>query len=164
MSEPQRIEPQEGQESVWDYPRPPALVPTDRLVRVELAGVVIAETRGAIRVLETSQAPAFYLPPDDIDWGPLDASDGASFCEWKGQADYVAAVVGDVRVEDAGWRYRSPTPAFESIRDHVAFYPQKVDCSVDGERVQPMPGGFYGGWITSEVIGPFKGAPGSAHW
>src|SRR5262245_34608302 len=92
MSEPQRIEPAPGQESVWDYPRPPAIVPTDRLVRVEHAGAVIADTRRAIRVLETSQAPAFYIPPDDVDWQHLDVSDGASFCEWKGQADYLAVV------------------------------------------------------------------------
>src|SRR5262245_35644171 len=164
MSEPQRIEPADGQESVWDYPRPPALVPTDRLMRVVLNGATLAETRRAVRVLETSQAPAFYLPADDLDWQYLDASSGASFCEWKGQADYLAAVVGDQRVEDAGWRYRSPTPAFESIRYHVAFYPQKVECSVDGEIAQAMPGGFYGGWITHEIVGPFKGAAGSAHW
>ena len=164
MSDEERIEPREGQESVWDYPRPPAIVPTDRLVRVELVGGVVAETRRAIRVLETSQAPAFYVPPDDIDWEHVDGSDGVSFCEWKGQAEYVAVVVGDLRVDDAGWRYRSPTPAFEVIRDHIAFYPQKVECSVDGERAQPMPGGFYGGWITHEIVGAFKGAPGSAHW
>jgi uncharacterized protein (DUF427 family) len=164
MSEPQRIEPAPGQESVWDYPRPPAIVPTERLVRVEHAGAVIAETRRAIRVLETSQAPAFYIPPDDVDWRYLDASDGASFCEWKGQADYLAVVVGDQRVVDAAWRYRSPTIAFESIRDHLAFYPQKVTCSVDGEVARPMPGGFYGGWITDQIVGPFKGATGTAHW
>jgi uncharacterized protein (DUF427 family) len=164
MTEPQRIEPRSGEESVWDYPRPPAIVPTDRLVRVQHAGTLIGETRRAIRVLETSQAPAFYLPPDDLDWTRLDPSAGASFCEWKGQADYLAVVIGDERIDDAGWRYRSPTPAFEAIRDHVAFYPQKLECFVDGERAQPMPGGFYGGWITHEIVGPFKGGAGSAHW
>jgi uncharacterized protein (DUF427 family) len=164
MERPTRIEPGPGQESVWDYPRPPAIVPDTRLVRVELEGVVIGETERAIRVLETSQAPAFYLPPDDLDWSHLEPSPGASYCEWKGQADYLAAVVDGHRVDDAGWRYRSPVPRFDAIRDHVAFYPDRVDCFVDGERAEPMPGGFYGGWVTREVVGPFKGGPGTLGW
>lgn len=164
MERPTRIEPGPGQESVWDYPRPPAIVPDPRLVRVELDGVLVGETRRAIRVLETSQAPAFYLPPEDLDWSHLDPSGGASFCEWKGQADYLAVVVEGSRIDDAGWRYREPTTRFEVIRDHVSFYPGRVDCFVDGERAEPMPGGFYGGWITNEVVGPFKGAPGTLGW
>jgi uncharacterized protein (DUF427 family) len=164
MGRPTRIEPGPGQESVWDYPRPPAVVPDTRLVRVALDGVTVGETRTAIRVLETSQAPAFYLPPGDLDWAFLDPSAGSSFCEWKGQADYLAVIVDRRRVDDAGWRYRDPTPAFTALRDHVAFYPGRVECFVDNQRVEAMPGGFYGGWITPEVVGPFKGAPGTLHW
>lgn len=164
MSLPERIEPGAGQESVWDYPRPPALVPDDRLVEVRFAGVAIAETRRAVRVLETSQAPAFYLPPDDVDMTYLQPSAHRTFCEWKGQADYLDLVVGDQRAERAVWRYRSPLERFESITGYLAFYPQKVECYVDGARVQPMPGGFYGGWVTAEIVGPFKGGSGTAHW
>lgn len=159
-----RVVPGPGQESVWDYPRPPALVACERHVRVELDGVVLADTQRSWRVLETSQAPAFYIPPDDVVWAHLLPSPSRTFCEWKGQADYLTAVVGDHRVEDAGWRYRAPFAAFAAIVDHVAFYPQKVKCSVDGELARPMPGGFYGGWVTSEVVGPFKGAAGTLHW
>jgi uncharacterized protein (DUF427 family) len=161
---PPRIEPGPGQESVWDYPRPPAIEPTDRLLRVELRGVVLAKTRSAWRVLETSQAPAFYLPPDSVRWEYLVESATRSFCEWKGQADYLDIVVGSHHVMDAAWRYRDPVERFASLRDHLAFYPQKVDCFVDGERVDAMPGGFYGGWITADVVGPFKGGPGTLGW
>jgi uncharacterized protein (DUF427 family) len=164
MEPPARTEPAPGQESVWDYPRPPVVRPDDRLVRVTFAGVTLAETWGAVRVLETSQAPAFYLPPSSVSWAHLVESPHRSFCEWKGQADYLSVVVDDRQVEDAAWRYLAPVPAFEMIEGYVAFYPQKVECWVDDERVAPMPGGFYGGWVTREIVGPFKGAPGSAHW
>jgi uncharacterized protein (DUF427 family) len=164
-SHPDRIEPGPGQESVWDYPRPPRLERTDALVRVEHAGATVAETTRAWRVLETSQPPGFYLPPEDVDLTLLRASTHHSFCEWKGQASYVDVVVGDAASPQAGWVYPRPTAAFEPIRDHLAFYPQRVDaCWVDGEQVQPNEGSFYGGWITSKVVGPFKGGPGSALW
>jgi uncharacterized protein (DUF427 family) len=165
MSHPDRIEPGPGQESVWDYPRPPRLERTDSVLRVEHAGTVIAETSAAWRVLETSQPPALYLPPDDVAVEHLRTSLHHSFCEWKGQASYVDVVVGEVVVANAAWTYPSPTPAFAPIRDHLAFYPQLLDaCFVDGEQVEPNLGSFYGGWITSKVVGPFKGGAGSALW
>lgn len=161
----ERIEPGPGQESVWDYPRPPRLAPTDSLVVVEFAGVTIAETTRAIRVLETSQPPAFYLPPDDVAMEYLASSTARTWCEWKGEAVYWTITVGDRVAQDAAWSYPRPVAAFAPITDHLAFYPRRVDsCSVDGEVVASNAGDFYGGWITSRVVGPFKGAPGTLHW
>ena len=153
-------------ESVWDYPRPPRLEPTAKQLTVELGGVVVADTTRAHRVLETSHPPIYYIPPDDILDGALQRSGGrGSMCEWKGAATYYDVVVGDKRVERAAWTYLSPTPAFAAIRDAVAFYPELMDsCTVDGEVVAPQPGSFYGGWITSDLVGPFKGEPGTAGW
>ena len=165
MARPTPIVPGPGQESVWDYPRPPRVEPTDDLVVVELGGAVVAETTRALRVLETSQPPAFYLPPDDVDLTHLVATTGRTTCEWKGQAAYFDVVVDDLRAPAAAWTYRDPTPGFEAITDHIAFYAQKMDrCTVAGEVVQMMEGDFYGGWITSRVVGPFKGAPGTWGW
>lgn len=162
---PERIEPGPGQESVWDYPRPPAIEPTDAHVVVVHRGVTIADTRRARRVLETSQPPAYYVPPDDIRMEHLFRTRRRTFCEWKGAASYYAVQVGDDTVYDAAWTYLQPTPAFESIAGHLAFYAQRLDeCWVDGERVRANPGGFYGGWITSKVVGPFKGDPGTEWW
>jgi uncharacterized protein (DUF427 family) len=154
-----------GQESAWDYPRPPRLEPTSAHLVVVLGGVTIAETTRGYRVLETSHPPNYYFPPDDIAAGALTGAEGASFCEWKGRAHYLSVRGGD-RVEDAAaWSYASPSPAFAAIRDHVAFYAGRMDaCFVDGEVAAPQPGGFYGGWITSTVAGPFKGGPGSRGW
>ncbi|MGY6502011.1 MAG: DUF427 domain-containing protein [Acidimicrobiales bacterium] len=163
--EPRRVEPGPGQESVWDYPRPPRLEPTDAHVVVQHGGRTIADTRRAVRILETSQPPAFYLPPDDIDMDLLVPTSSHTFCEWKGTASYYAVQVGEVVVADAAWTYPTPTPRFVDIADHIAFYAQKLDgCFVDDEKVDPNQGSFYGGWITSRVVGPFKGAPGTAHW
>lgn len=140
-------------------------MPTDSLVVVEFEGVTVAETRRATRVLETSQAPAFYIPSDDVDLDRLEPVAHRTFCEWKGLADYLDIVVGERRASAAAWRYRQPTPRFESITGHLAFYPGRVDaCRVDGELVTPMDGDFYGGWVTSEVVGPFKGAAGTVSW
>ncbi len=162
---PKRIESGPGQESVWDYPRPPRIEPSTRRVRVEFAGVLVAETRAAKRVLETSQPPAWYLPPEDVRLDLLEPSARRSFCEWKGTARYWTLRVGERCAEDAAWSYPDPTPGFQTIRDHLAFYPGRVDaCWVDDERVRPGPGDFYGGWITSEVVGPFKGGPGTTGW
>jgi uncharacterized protein (DUF427 family) len=162
---PARIEPGPGQESVWDYPRPPRVERARRRIRVELAGVTVADTMGAYRVLETSQAPAYYLPPDDVLEGALVPVARQSWCEWKGAASYFTVVAGDREEEAAAWTYRDPFPSFAAIRDHVAFYPARMDaCYVDDELAQPMPGGFYGGWVTSHVVGPFKGAPGTMGW
>lgn len=158
---PERIEPQPGQESVWDYPRPPAVVAFPGRVRVVHGGVVVADTTTAMRVLETSQPPAFYLPPADVRMDLLTASRSSTWCEWKGPASYWH--LGDIA--DVAWSYPHPRPGFEAIRDHLAFYAQKVDeCWVGDERVQPNPGNFYGGWITSTVVGPFKGGPGTLGW
>lgn len=158
---PQRIEPGPGQESVWDYPRPPAVLPFLGRVRVVHAGRVVADTASAWRVLETSQPPAFYLPAGDIDLERLRPSLATTWCEWKGSAAYWQ--LDDIA--DAAWSYATPTPAFTPIAGHFAFYAQKVDeCWVGDELVQPNPGNFYGGWITSGVVGPFKGAPGTQGW
>jgi uncharacterized protein (DUF427 family) len=150
---------------VWDYPRPPDLRPSDEHVVVIHRGVVIAETRRAVRVCETSQAPAYYIPREDVAVHHLFRTKHRSYCEWKGAATYWSVQVGDEVVPDAAWSYESPTAPFRSITGHLAFYAQKVDeCRVDGEIVEPNAGGFYGGWVTSKVAGPFKGAPGTRGW
>jgi uncharacterized protein (DUF427 family) len=162
---PERTEPGPGQESVWDYPRPPAVVPCDRHVRVVHAGRTVADTRRSVRILETSQPPAYYIPRGDCDETLLRSSAGSSFCEWKGPATYWSVQVGDAVVMDAAWSYEQPTARFATITGHLAFYAQKMDeCWVDEEQVHPNPGAFYGGWITSWVVGPFKGAPGTMGW
>jgi uncharacterized protein (DUF427 family) len=165
MPRPERIEPGPGQESVWDYPRPPRLERTDRRIRIEHRSVVVADTTAAWRVLETSQPPAYYLPPEDVAMELFEPAALRTFCEWKGLASYLDLVVAGDRVHEAAWYYPEPTDAFRAIRDHVAVYPQRVDaCYVDGERVRANEGGFYGGWITSWVVGPFKGGPGTLGW
>jgi uncharacterized protein (DUF427 family) len=162
---PQRIAPGPGEESVWDYPRPPALERTSSRLRVEFAGVTIADTTNGYRVLETSQPPAYYLPPADVAMEHLVATSHRTFCEWKGQAHYYSVVVGGDEATNAVWSYSRPTTPFLPVKDYLAFYPQHMDaCFVDGEQVQANEGGFYGGWITSKIIGPFKGGAGSAGW
>ena len=160
-----RLEPGPGQESVWDYPRPPRLETTDSLVQVFFNGKQIAETRRAQRVLETSHPPTYYIPAEDVDQEVLSRSDRRTFCEFKGSALYYSLVDGDQRSPDAAWAYPDPTPAFAPIRDHFAFYPSRVEaCYVDGERVAAQEGDFYGGWITREIVGPFKGGTGTLGW
>lgn len=152
-------------ENVWDYPRPPALEPVTKPIRIIFAGQVIAETEAAYRVLETSHPPVYYLPPDAFLADVLVAASGSSFCEWKGSAVYWTIQAGGKSATAAGWSYPSPTPRFLPIRDHIAVYAGKMDaCFVGDEQVTPQPGGFYGGWITSDLIGPFKGVPGSMGW
>ena len=161
----ERVQPGPGQESVWDYPRPPALEPGSEHVQVVLGGVVIADTRAALRILETSHPPTYYLPVADFQPGSLRQASGTSFCEWKGLASYVDLLGGDAVAPRAGWYYPSPTAAYAALRDHVALYPGAVDrCTVDGEVVRPQPGDFYGGWVTDRVVGPFKGEPGTRFW
>ena len=160
-----RITPGPGQESVWVYPRPPRLEVTSRHIQVIFNGITIADTRRAFRVLETSHPPVYYIPPDDIQTHYLHPSANSSFCEWKGLASYYSLVVGDKQAQEAAWSYPNPNPSFNPIKDHVAFYPNKMDaCYVDGELVKPQPGQFYGGWITRDIVGPFKGEPGSEDW
>lgn len=161
---PNRIEPGPGQESVWDYPRPPRLEPTDDHVVVASGDLVIADTTSALRLLETSQPPAFYIPPSNVNVDVLTVSLRRSFCEWKGEASYYDVVVGSGVVEQAGWSYESPVEQYSGLAGYYAFYAQKLDCSVNGEVVVPNEGSFYGGWVTSSVVGPFKGGPGSSFW
>ena len=160
-----RIEPGPGQESVWDYPRPPRIEPTDELVQVFFNGRKIAETRHAKRILETSHPPTYYIPPGDVNPAVLARSSPRTFCEFKGSAIYHSLVDGDHHSVDAAWTYPRPVPAFESIRDHFAFYPSRVEaCFVDGEQVLGQEGDFYGGWITRKIVGPFKGTSGTWGW
>jgi uncharacterized protein (DUF427 family) len=154
-----------GQESVWDYPRPAMAELSSRHVRIEHQSVVVAHTRAAFRVLETSHPPSWYLPPDSIAGGLLQPSPRRSFCEWKGDAVYWHLEIGDELLLDVGWSYPELSPAFVAMRDHVAFYAARLGrCLVDGEPVTLQPGGFYGGCITPDVVGPLKGVPGSAGW
>jgi len=151
-------------ESVWDYPRPPRVEPSDELVVVHLGDVAVASTRASVRVLETSHPPAYYLPLDAFEPGVLEPSVGSSVCEFKGVASYVSVRAGDRRLTRVGWTYPSPLPGYEVLADRVALYATELTCTVDGELVRPQPGGFYGGWITSRVVGPFKGAPATGGW
>jgi uncharacterized protein (DUF427 family) len=160
---PQRPGP--GQESVWDYPRPPRVEPTDSVVDIRLGNEVVARTTEALRVLETSHPPTYYLPLAAFAPGVLQPTTGSSYCEWKGDASYYDLVTGTRTAARAGWAYHRPSPGFEALADHVAVMPGSVEaCTVDGEVVVAQEGGFYGGWITSRVVGPFKGGPGSRGW
>jgi uncharacterized protein (DUF427 family) len=162
---PQRIVPQSGQESVWDYPRPPRLEDTSKHIQVIFNGVTIADTRRAQRVLETSHPPSYYIPPEDIQMQYLIKSPRTTYCEWKGEGGYYTLVVGQKRAENVVWYYPNPVATFAEIKDYLAFYAGPMDaCYVDGEKVQSQPGEFYGGWITSDIVGPFKGEPGSWAW
>ncbi len=157
-------QPATGQESVWDYPRPPRLIPDHRKIRVCLGELRIAETCRAYRVLETASPPTFYLPPEDVRQDLLVPCSGSSVCEWKGVAKYWALKSGEGAGTAVGWSYPQPRDAFACIAGYFSFFPGRVECYVDGERVKPQPGHFYGGWITREVVGPFKGPPGTQHW
>lgn len=167
----QRIEPGPGQESVWDYPRPPRMEDVDKKVKVVFGGVTLAYTSRAKRVLETSHPPVYYIPPEDIQLEFLSPSEHTSMCEWKGCARYYDiatkdGITGEEKSErNAAWHYPDPVPDFADLKDYVAFYPSKMDnCWVGGEKVEAQEGDFYGGWITSNVVGPFKGAQGTRSW
>ena len=166
MNHPERIEPQPGQESVWDYPRPPRLEKSSKQIKVVFSGIAIADSCDTYRVLETSHPPVYYIPPKDIQTKYLHSANAQrSFCEWKGFASYYNLVVEEKQVINVGWYYPAPTEYFEPIRNYVAFYPSKMDaCYVDGELVQAQAGDFYGGWITKDIVGPFKGGAGSWGW
>jgi uncharacterized protein (DUF427 family) len=155
-----------GVERVWNYPRPPAVVPCERRVRIEVAGVVVAESTSALRVLETSHPPTIYIPPADIRTDLLtESSARQTFCEFKGIADYLDLMVGERRISEAAWTYRNPAAGYQALRDHICFYPGRVDSAwLDEERVHAQPGDFYGGWITSDLVGPFKGGAGTRGW
>jgi len=160
-----RVEPGPGQESVWDYPRPPRLEPSDAHVVVELEGVTIVDTTASQRVLETSHPPVFYIPRADIAPGALVSAERRTWCEFKGVATYFAVSAGGRTEPDAAWTYLEPLPGYEPLAGHVAFYASRMDaCFVDDERVESQPGDFYGGWITTRVVGPFKGSAGTYTW
>lgn len=162
---PKPEKPGPGQESVWDYPRPPRLEEFVGRITVELGGQTVASTDKAWRVLETSHPPTYYLPSESFADGVLLPVTGQSWCEWKGQASYFDLVTERARAPKAAWTYRDPTPGFEPIAGAIAVMAAQVDrCTVNGETVVPQPGGFYGGWVTSWVVGPFKGIPGSMGW
>ncbi len=156
------VVPEPGQESVWDYPRPPIAKRCNRLVEVRNGDRLIASSCNSYRLMETASPPSFYVPPDAVEWQHLVASPDRSVCEWKGAARYWA-LASDPDIPVA-WSYPRPRARFEALKNYVSFYPGRVDCFVDGERVLPQPGRFYGGWITSDVVGPFKGEPGTGHW
>ena len=147
--------------SVWDFPRPPAILPCAQLLTVRTGDTLIAETRRGVRVLETAGAPTYYFPPEDV-VAELSFGDMSSVCEWKGVARYFAPADGGA--EPVAFAYNDPTPAFEAIAGWISFYPGRVECFLDDERVRPQPGGFYAGWITDDIIGPVKGEPGTGHW
>lgn len=160
-----RIKPMADQESVWDYPRPPRVEPCGSQIRIVCGDLTIAETNQSLRVLETSHPPVYYLPPESIRMDLMRASDHGSFCEWKGHAHYYTLTLPDRLIRNAAWSYRSPTDRFMPIAGYLAYYPSKMDaCYVDGERVQSQDGDFYGGWITKNIVGPFKGGPGTLGW
>ncbi|MCH9685788.1 MAG: DUF427 domain-containing protein [Deltaproteobacteria bacterium] len=163
---PSHVEtPGPGQESAWAFPRPPRLDVCPHRVRVQFGGRVVADTTAALRALETSHPPTYYLPPADVDLDMLVRAPGTSLCEWKGDAVYWTVRAGSKVAERAAWSYPDPFDDFAQVLDHVAFYCDAMDaCWVGQERAQPQPGGFYGGWVTSHVVGPFKGGPGSAGW
>jgi uncharacterized protein (DUF427 family) len=157
--------PDAGMESVWDYPRPPRVEPCLDRATVHHRGIVVADSTLTMRVLETSHPPGIYIPPGDVDTSLLRPSPRTTVCEYRGRAAYWHLVVEGDMVRDAAWSYPDPAPGYEAIRDHLAFYPGRVDeCRLGDERVTPQEGSFYGGWITSHVIGPFKGGPGTTGW
>ena len=161
---PFAIEPRPGQVSVWDFPRPPRLEPDAREVVVRWGDAEVARTRRSVRVLETGHPPCFYIPWDDVARHLLQPAASTSFCEWKGSASHWSLVDGHRRLPGAAWSYRHPLPGAEALANCVAFYPKELDCRVGGAAVRPQPGGYYGGWITPELVGPFKGEPGSSEW
>ena len=154
-----------SRESVWDYPRPPRVEQSVRQIRVVFDDNTVAQSSRSMRVLETSHPPVYYIPPEDVQMELLSRSGHTSYCEFKGLATYYDLRVRDRTAADAAWSYHNPARGYESLEDHLAFYPSRVDaCYVDGERVQAQEGDYYGGWITSDIEGPFKGGPGTREW
>ncbi len=160
-----RIEPKAGQESVWDYPRPPRLERTNKHLKIVFGGEIIAESNRTFRILETSHPPVYYFPPEDVQVKFLFENTNSSFCEWKGRAGYFDLLIGGKLIKNAAWFYAQPTESYAEIENFIAFYPSKMDaCYVNDELVQTQEGDFYGGWITSEIVGPFKGGAGTFGW
>ena len=161
---PFAVVPGPGQESVWDYPRPPRMVSDAREVTVRVGAHEIARSRRSVRLLETASPPTVYVPPDDVRMECFEMEAGTSRCEWKGEAHYWSVIVPGRRVNAAAWSYANPLPEYERIRGYFAFYPSRVECAFDSIPVVAQPGRFYGGWVTPDVVGPFKGEPGSEGW
>jgi len=161
-----KIQPKPGQESVWDYPRPPKLEATNKTLKVVFNEIVIAQTNRGKRILETSHPPTYYIPKEDIEMQYLrEVAGKSSFCEFKGMAGYYHLQVGDKIAQNVAWYYPNPSPKYVALQDHLCFYASKVDtCFVDEEQVQAQEGDFYGGWITSQIVGPFKGGVGTWGW
>lgn len=166
LSSMKKIKPKPGQESVWDYPRPPRLEPVDQQLRVFFQDTLIANTTRGYRLLETSHPPVYYIPPRDIRMDYLFRQSGqTSICEYKGQAHYYDLRVGDRQSPRAAWAYEHPNKAYRAIAGYLAFYASRVDaCFVGEEQVLAQEGDFYGGWVTSRIVGPFKGGPGTWGW
>jgi uncharacterized protein (DUF427 family) len=161
---PQPVQPGPGQESVWDYPRPPRVEKSTRHILVRWNEITLADSCNPFRVLETSHPPTYYIPYQDVAMDHLRLSEKRSFCEWKGRASYYDFAAGTTHIPSAGWTYKDPSPAFALLRGHLAFYPDRLECFLDGERVRAQAGGFYGGWITRDIVGPFKGEAGTRKW
>ena len=156
-------EPEPGQRSVWDFPRPPALVEFPKKVEVKWKDALLASSTKALELQETASPPTVYLPPEDVLLEHfVKVPQRQSLCEWKGSAEYWA--LADEPDKPVAWVYPRPFSEYARLQGYFAFYPQYVDCFVDGERVRPQPGSFYAGWITDDLVGPFKGEPGSGHW
>lgn len=165
MSRQVRIAPGPGQESVWDYPRPPRVEASTKHIQVSFNGVMIADTRRAVRVLETSHPPVYYIPPEDVRMEYFTPTPRSTFCEYKGAAAYYTIRVGDRTEANAAWFYPRPSAPYAALASYIAFYPSCMDaCRVDGEQIQSQLGDFYGGWITKDIVGPFKGGVGTAGW
>jgi uncharacterized protein (DUF427 family) len=158
------MEPGPGQESVWDYPRPPALADFDALVEVRCGDRLIASSTRCKRVLETASPPTIYIPLDDITPNTLIQVHGRSFCEWKGAASYLGLADAAANSQAVAWTYPQPNKGFAAIANWVCFYPDRIECYIAGERVRPQEGGFYGGWVTDNIVGPWKGQPNTSHW
>jgi uncharacterized protein (DUF427 family) len=165
MAHSRRIAPKSGQESVWDYPKPPRIEPVTKRLRVVFNGATVADTIRGKRVLETSHPPVYYFPREDVEETSLKPARGSSFCEWKGLAKYYDVEANGRRAARAAWSYPVPAAAFADIREHIAFYCHLMDgCFVGDEQARPQPGSFYGGWVTDDIVGPFKGEAGTAGW
>lgn len=165
MKRPTPITPKPGQESVWDYPRPAKLEDTNKRLKVVFNDIVLAQTTEGYRVLETSHPPVYYFPAKDVKLEYLKATERKTWCEWKGKCIYYHIILGDKKVDYGAWRYFEPVPQFEAIQDYYGFYASAMDaCYVGEEKVEAQPGDYYGGWITSNIVGPFKGSPGTMGW
>lgn len=165
LPRPKPIPPGPGQESVWDYPRPPRIEDTTKHIQIIFNGETIADTCRAKRALETSHPPNYFIPVEDVKMEYLTKSAHSTYCEWRGRGSYYTLTVGDRQAKNVAWYYKEINPAYSELLGYIGFYPQPMDaCYVDGEKAQPQAGDYYAGWITSDIVGPFKGEPGTRGW